>query len=349
MATSLLDAVDWNDLTKAEYVTAYRILMSATSERVGIASVFVAGSDPNNWGDAFPWASNSGVYGNDGDPYVPLTKAQCKSFLSAACFAYIDEPNIANLLGTDVNKVTRWTEARVFSNFSITEWPDLSILNKDDLKKWYDILTGACKYFSPTGVPTYQWTGIFDGSRTGTGDSLKAEKDYAGDSTAFNSDYGSLYSGPVQEDTNSGLDFEPNLERPYYITASDTTSTLKSLIYQTDMTYDISVERTAAGFNGDPLSAKYYDNYAFNSSDYVQAADELFENNVTFSLSTDILNVTVLEPSIANPISGGLPNPAELYIIRRKNINFSTSPAGFVLQRLILNWDGDGGFDYYTP
>jgi hypothetical protein len=365
MADSLLDVVDWDNLDSSEYVTAYRVLMSATSERIAIGAMRSDGSytsgasspfNPQGWQDAFPWASNDGEYGNDGEPYIPLTTQDCEDFLSKATELFIDHENITNLLGTNVHQVTRWTEARIFSHFSISAWPDLSILNATDLKKWYDILTGACKYISPlwgqTSSPKYiyQWSGIFDGSRAGAGGiaSLYAEKDYAGNLANFNTDYGDLYTGPEVEDTDSGLTYEPNCGRPYWITAGSP-STLKALIYQTAIKLDYSTARSVIGFNGDPLSAEYYDNYSSNTTDYAQDVNELFENDLIFDFTSDILTATVEEPTITNPISGGLPSPSEAYVINRKNVNNDSSKFGFVAYRLIVNWDGEGGFDYYTP
>lgn len=357
MASSLLSTVDWGNLKASEYVTAYRLLMSATSERIGVAYMKLDGTyfnsggfDPEGYHLLFPWASNlSPEQGVEGWPYYPMSSINYENFLKKAIERFIDHENISNRIGTDVNILTYWTEARIFSHFGITEWPDLSVLNKESLETWYNILTGACKYVTPfnTDHGLYEWNGIFDGNVQNQG--INGAIDYSGNLSNFNSDYTQIYGGPSTGDEDDSFSFPPTSRYPYYINASDDTDFLVSCIYETSCIHDLSTSRATVGYNGSPVSARYFDNWRTNTTSNSQATDELFEVTCNLGISSDVVTSHVENPSISNPISGGLPSPAETFIIQRDNINTGSSLNGFSYLRLIWLWDAEGGFDYYTP
>lgn len=401
MATSLLAGYNWSDLAAEEITTAVKALAIATQERFVCSSCRVNGTfqtsgtpSDDSLKNIFPYKSNSSVKWklNDGDP-LPDLSGDVQDLLSQMLNNFIDFDKQDNLLGTNSTLLKTFASAadapgtydnRLFEKTGYTSWPDLSVYDKREVKKWYDMLT-TLKWswraygggVSPTADTHVEFNGVFDTEQAKfyTVDQNGAEM-YGIDNTNyepvtnttpysnFKTDLAALFGTTTDSYNNysgSGT-YEPDQNYPYNLRIARQSTDGDYMCWNASFypTYILdwdSIE-TATGLTARPIGHKMYviisqlvnsfpsghdTNFAYPST--TTAEDELYEATCTLNRVSNVDEVAIdLDfspvdvPTNITDIAAG------------ESITVKATIAGMGGQFVIFeNWDGDGGFEYYTP
>jgi len=409
MATSLLAGYNWADLSAEEMTSAVQALAKATQERCNIGFCSMSGTystsgspsfpSEDTLSKIFPWGGNTSLKWelNIGDPLTDLSQdVQDMLYKCAQNYADIEKWNDAdtnktvsstlwNLLGVADAPLTY--DNRLFEITGYTSWPDLSVYDKREVKKWYDMLTEMKYAFRDIGNTNDDYL-IFEGEfdqdaepfynaddDLGRGAEWFAPSDptdsayvdpatttpYSDFKTANSGLFGT-FSTTYNEDTGTAGTYPPyNNARIYSaVFKRDTSGDYACYIRAYKMTHvgDYTDFKATTGTSNKPISYKY------------QTQIEISENfptgedtNMTYPQGTTADNqryycdLTVTENGDNNEIEVDFDVTTATFPTNLTDIASDESVTGiFELggastyrYRFLEFWDGDGGFEYYTP
>jgi hypothetical protein len=395
MAASLLDGIDFDNLPSEVPAVAIKKLAIATQERFNIAIVRTNGTKSSFFNTIFkyfPYGANTNpeYVLNEGDPIPDLT-SEIETLLGFCANLYADvekwddaatnlETGSTSYRLSDTADDSGTYDNRLFEITGYTSYPDLSVYAKEEVKKWYDMLT-ELKYIHRSS-----------GFNLGTGSYhiFKGEFD-VGTNPFYSTD------DPLGIDANFyGIDeTDPNLEDPSnttpytdMVTANTNYQTSTAAIHNEDIdgsfTYDTSPYsvRFRRDGSGDYISClrAFTDTHVLNWANirstvgmtgkpvsYKRQArvtiSETFptgeDTNMSYPYSTTgdnqrfYCDLSITEVSDTTEIEIDLDiNPAtmpanltDIGANELVQVSTTVSYPGNWLE----NWDGEGGFDYYTP
>jgi hypothetical protein len=386
MAASLFAVIDWDNMTYNELVTACKLLMSATQERVTIGQMPLNQKLGSNL-DVFDWGNNTPAYKlSDGDPLI-LPNSTIESMLNTIAANYVDIAKTEDFIGDSVSFIGGMVKRlnasaddpsypnRLLELAGYTSYPDFSdTVTTHEVKKWYDIL-GIAKYVGRTkniSTTTNTYTrvrvdGEMDKTNSGATNYLNWSEAYgtspaSGRTTTstewsnFDTAHADLFGEGdeefwFEEGEGVGQDF-----RRVYTYRAEYDSTgyncwARGLKYS--MVLDYSLLHTNAGGSGLPISYKAYSlldftidgtdtTNGFTAPTFNKTEDVIYEATLTTSTASAVVTVTETPEINEAGIPSTAPTPAS-----------TTTSRAFVEQYmnnfLIEDWDGDGGFEYYTP
>lgn len=386
MPASLFAVIDWDNMTYNELVTACKVLMSATQERVTIGQMPLNQKLGSNL-DVFDWGNNTPAYKlEDGDPLI-LPNSTIQSMLSTIATNYVDLTKTEDAIGSGVSfiggMVKRLNAAadnpiypnRLLELAGYTSYPDFSdIVTTHEVKKWYDIL-GVARYVARTkniSTTTNVYTrvrvdGEIDKTNAGGTDFFNWSEAYgtsppsgrtttSTEWTNFDSAHGIIFAQGdseywFEEGEAEGQDF-----RRVYTYRAEYDSTgynCWARAFEYVLELDYSLFHTNAGGSGLPLSYKAYSlldfvtdgtdtGNGFTAPTFAKTEDLIYEASLSTSTAVDVVTITENTEITPAGIPATAPTPASATVSRAYVEQYMNN-------FFIEDWDGDGGFDYYTP
>jgi len=398
MATSLLAGYNWADLSAEEMTSAVQALAIATQERYNIAFTNTNGSIPNPTRLArskyFPYKSNTGLTFelNEGDPLQDFS-GYIETLLSASAERYADiekwdDADTDSDTGTTSFVLSNAADApltydnRLFEVTGYTSWPDLSVYAKEEVKKWYDMLTTFKYVIRTTGFNRSTSSGyhIYKGEFEVGTDPFYNVDDAAGQGADFygidetsatledpatttpysdmktaNTNYQTSTAATFNEDTEAAdytYDDQPYTVRLRRDSSGDYISCLRAHTDTHVLKWDQI--RTFVGMTGKPVGYKRQASVTISetfptgedtnmSYPYLTTADEeRFYCDLTVSEVLDTTEITIdldIDPATM---------PTNLTDIAADE-NVTVFVDVTFIGNWLEDWDGDGGFEYYTP
>lgn len=269
-----------------------------------------------------------------------------------------------------------------------TTYPDLTVMAPEEVKKLYDMVV-IMRYVVRNTQATLRsnvhrvFGGEFDVSQAGNfseGDDGDGANYYNSGSSsdvtpitnttpysAFETGNSNLFGSSAasfDESTDSGT-YEPpffgGVDQPYYIKLVVTSGKAgyRNLIraFQTHFVIDWATPKTAVGFIGKPLEYKTQNNMTsltntfptgfdtnFNYPATTTAVDERYWETVTISTTLEVVTVK------RDNLLVGVTLPAAPNSLAASDvIEVDPRMGGNLIVFQLEDWDGDGGFEYYTP
>ena len=365
MAASPLAEIDWDNLTSGGYslVTALNLLERMFAERTTLPTLVNTYSINSTFIDRFPFLSNSPDYGL---PTWPATWGPRIFSLGNILRGYLSETKLINLFagGAYTQFGATMDEATLFSDFGITEYPRMDVVNAVDVKKWYDILSSLKWLHSSFDRGAIEDTsfydstyreGLVDESNSGGGTFGNYKLVYgsfpAGSPPVaqFITDFNQAWTGPKPK----GLADSPSAYYEFDYTGAGVVTNpptqKQALIFKGYQRFDLSTFE-ATGHGG--LSQDYRSVGAMNivSQDFngrTDFADYLsafqYQHQVFAEFHKPIIvNIGGGVYEYGIPFSEPTTLPIDVGIFRATFAN-AGGCSTFDL------WDQEGGFIYYTP
>jgi hypothetical protein len=392
MAASPLEQINIVDFDANEYVTSQRIIYSAITERMNIGFVrgdgtFATGlSGVGNYRFYFPFGSNTGWYGNAGEPFIPFSVSENETMINRGVRNYISKQSILDDVGTNVSQLQKFTWVvgsahSVWTYLGVTdEVPEFTIPCQEFLEIMYRFITECLTYVATSNINDLtrnldiRIQGIFD-DVSGTV-STKNKYTYAQGDSAIESDILDPVAFGVDElySTSSYTNFpltNSAENRMCYINILPKVPNaglyddfqVEAKFMQMTRIFDYSDIKSAIGIDGLPLSTKYYVNYS-NGHNQIDGVtyDELLEETISHDVTGDIVenllgipSATANDKLTSNPMIPALPATIGDFasydftptVYLQKNTSGIVSL--FSNANVFHDWDGEGGFEYYTP
>lgn len=343
---SPLEQIDWDNLAGENVALAYKLVQGLYAERVNIANLRGNSSTiASNITDKYPFASNSPSFGKVDWP-VTWGGAEGATMFRVP-LNYVNETKLAAAIGTtgDTGNGFRildmiWTEAEVFAEHGISDWPDMTIPVAANIKIWYDILTSFKRivrmYATDTGIVGNSALGDATGILMSDG----TEEHYGGAGeppmSQLPTDWGALWAGPT---TVAGGAFPSKslvIEFEYFDTTE--TAEVRSFIQAYEIDNQDFVD---SGFSGSPLSTEAYGSFNYDGdTPFDDWASAIYDQDEILQM-----NDPVITDLGGNVDSYSIPHDVPAQPPTTEDID------GDVISQMAIveDWDGDGGFEYYTP
>lgn len=385
---SLLEVIDWDNLDSSELTTACKLLMSATQERFSLALMAIDEGVQNTGVstflyDSFDWGSNSPVYRlQDGDPLI-LPDQVITDMISKTAQFYADLVKIGDEIGSTSSlgtaKKTLSDTAddpgtypnRLLEIAGYEDYPDFSsTVTTHEVKKWFDILAVMTHIFrrdsksfvDPNGNLLIQ--GEFDNVKIGTAFTIGGAKEYGSDPPVTNATttpwndfitgHNLLFPGGADTDdifnpsgvssiTNDGLRYNfraVNGSTNYHVWQKSFTVTI---------VLDYAGMKGELGFTGLPLDYQTPGRMnivsnsvesTFTAASFREVDLEIYYVQFTESWASDEVSLEIDDGITKAVIPSTIPAPTPS-VSSRVDVQFDELD-------VIENWNGDGGFDYYT-
>ena len=365
MADSPLSEINWDNLEGQSLITAMNLLQYAFSERVNVAANLGFYRHVGNNTRVlrmFPFFDNSPDVGKPNWPAMWGRQVPNLGW-DTALSNYLSNTKLNNILGTSppaigfrynnvqLDQDTLLTDAGItLTGNRATEYPRMDIINTENIKTWYDMIT-SLKYIFVNGaqggagsntnsrfLSSYS-EGIYDGAAF----TSPVKYDGAG-SPGFSepfaqlpTDWAQIWSGPISKAliTNS----LPNFRVTYDYQASNRAEVRAINTYSR---FDVS-DFAAIGHGGEPQEILTYGSFqvgANGAAGQAWAAANGYDDDTVIQLPRSTRTELA-----GNIIERNIPIPPPTLPSHEPTIdlNVTTNHGTYEL------WDAEGGFEFYTP
>lgn len=403
MAASLLAGVDWDNLPSEIPPVIIKLLCLATQERFNIGAISRIGTffsssgggakDDDEIDNTFPYfiITDPQWELNEGDP-VPDFSGEIQNLLHNSLRFYADTEKWTDALGTSTITLFNLNAAadvpgtydnRLFEITGYTSWPDLSVYAKEEVKKWYDMLTALKKVIrqrgddqgGAVGDDYMIYDGIFDVEQgkfffvdqTGADfytidptnyEAVSNTTPFDNFTTANDALFGTLPDS-FDESTDSGT-YPPELDTPYHIRVArkgDGNYVTWNKSFVPTYVADWDIIEAAIGLPGKPLS---YENHQFlqiltNNFPSGEDTNFVFPASTTAAqqryLSTNILtrNLNIDKITVDLDLTPVDTPTLITDLLVNENVLVKVFMARAMGSYFLEDWDGEDGFSYYTP
>ncbi len=367
MAESPLAEINWDNLEGQHLITAVNLLQLAFAERMNMAQLIGAFRIVNNL-NLYPFLDNSPRIGKKNWPVmwgssVPATN------MRAILGNYLSETKLNNVLGTSPNNGFRELNVRLDQDTLLTdlgvtltgnratEYPRMDIITTENVRFWYDLIT-SLKYI------------LVDFAHGGAGSNINNHRWLSSYAEGISGDIHieffdaitDLRYGPALPNPNPLVNLGPDWDGLW-----DNSVKVKQLIPNSQPAMKIRYESfgissqfadvTAiktysrfdtsdydnTGLGGAPIDIRTYGSYGDQETSTAPAtawaeSNGYFEDKI-IQLPTAERNViagNIVERSIPFDVPS---NPNVDFVSKTILTNHGTYE----------NWDGEGGFQFYTP
>ena len=343
-------------------------------------------SGVGNYRFYFPFGSNVGWYGNSGEPFIPFSASENSTMINRGVRNYVSKQSMIDDLGTTNTQLQKFTWVvgsahSVWLYLGVTdEVPEFTIPCTTTLEIMYRFITECLTYVATSNINDLtrnldiRIVGIlYDVAGTV---STKNKYTYAQGDNAIETDILDPSSFGVDElySTSAYTNF------PLTNSAENTMCYINILpkvpsgglyddfqveakFMQMTRIFDYSDIKNAIGIDGLPLSAKYFVKY-INNHNQIEGVtyDELLEETISHDVTGDIVeNLLGIPSATANDKATGNPMIPALPAAIGSFASYDFSPAVYLEKNtsgivslfsnvnVFHDWDGEGGFEYYTP